>query len=398
MPRINRIRIVNFSYNNDTRHILDETFNFHGGENALLNLANGGGKSVLVQLFLQPLVPGARIQGRDIAGFFRKGKLPTYVMIEWKLDGAGGYLLTGIGIMPAQAQGVEEARHRIRFFTFTSKYTGANAFDVAHIAVVSRKGRVLDVLPFREAREMMADRERKDPLSVRCFAEDDGDRYARNLAEFGIAQDEWRNVIARINDSEGGLEEIFHKYKTSGQLMNDWIIKTVEKAMFRNRSELRRLEEMLVNLVEEVVENERFILEKQLLDGFLGTFREQVEDLSGLLRGLDGQKKAAGKLSALYGHLTTVIGSLNGQYEENEQEIETCRAAEQRVQLEERSYAYWLKQAEYEEASKRLEASETVGRETEAALRLVHDYAARLEKRILRFPGQWLVFDYIWKP
>jgi len=44
MPRINRIRIINFSYNNDSRHIQDETFNFHGGENALLSLANGGGK------------------------------------------------------------------------------------------------------------------------------------------------------------------------------------------------------------------------------------------------------------------------------------------------------------------------------------------------------------------
>ncbi len=98
MPRINRIRIVNFSYNNDSRHILDETFNFHGGENALLNLANGGGKSVLVQLFLQPVAPGAKIQGRNIAGFFRKKKLPAYIMIEWKLDGAGGYLLTGVGM------------------------------------------------------------------------------------------------------------------------------------------------------------------------------------------------------------------------------------------------------------------------------------------------------------
>ena len=57
MPRINRIRIINFSYNNDSRHIQDETFNFHGGENALLSLANGGGKSVLVQLLFQPIVP-----------------------------------------------------------------------------------------------------------------------------------------------------------------------------------------------------------------------------------------------------------------------------------------------------------------------------------------------------
>ncbi|MCL4442289.1 MAG: hypothetical protein M1609_17360 [Firmicutes bacterium] len=322
MPRINRIRIVNFSYNNDSRHILDETFNFHGGENALLNLANGGGKSVLVQLFLQPVVPGVRIQGRNIAGFFRKKKLPAYVMIEWKLDGAGGYLLTGIGIVSAEAPGVEEEKNRIRYFTFTSKYTGASAFDIAHIPFVNRNGGVLEVMPFREAREMMSDKERKDPFVFGYFPEDDGDRYAKYLAEFGIAQDEWRNVIAKINDSEGGLEEIFQKYKNSGQLLNDWIIKTVEKAMFRNRSEARRLEEMLESLVREVVENERFIVEKQLLDGFLGTFREQVDALAGLLQGLDGQKKLAGQLSALYGYLTSETGSLQGKYEENELEIE----------------------------------------------------------------------------
>ena len=89
MPRINRIRIVNFSYNNDTRHIIDESFNFHGGVNALLNLANGGGKSVLVQLMLQVLVPGVKIQGRNISSFFRKKKLTAYIMIEWKLNDSG---------------------------------------------------------------------------------------------------------------------------------------------------------------------------------------------------------------------------------------------------------------------------------------------------------------------
>ncbi|MEW6064576.1 MAG: hypothetical protein ACOY3U_07535 [Bacillota bacterium] len=393
MPRINRIRIVNFSYNNDSRHILDETFNFHGGENALLNLANGGGKSVLVQLFLQPVVPGVRIQGRNIAGFFRKKKLPAYVMIEWKLDGAGGYLLTGIGIVSAEAPGVEEEKNRIRYFTFTSKYTGANAFDIAHIPFVNRNGGVLEVMPFREAREMMSDKERKDPFVFGYFPEDDGDRYGKYLAEFGIAQDEWRNVIAKINDSEGGLEEIFQKYKNSGQLLNDWIIKTVEKAMFRNRSEARRLEEMLESLVQEVVENERFILEKQLLDGFLGTFREQVDALAGLLQGLDGQKKLAGQLSALYGYLTSETGSLQGKYEKNQLEIEACKAEEQRVQLEERSNDYWLRQSEHQEALKRLKTAETMSSETETALQeaKVREkimQAARLAEEIRRMRSE----------
>ncbi len=368
MPKINRIRIVNFSYNNDSRHILDETFNFHGGENALLNLANGGGKSVLVQLFLQPVVPRARIQGRNIAGFFRKKKLPTYVMIEWKLDGAGGYLLTGIGIVPAEASGGGEEKNRIRYFTFTSKYTGANSCDIAHIAFVNRNGGVLEVMPFREAREMMAEKERKDPFTFGYFPEDDGERYAKFLAEFGIAQDEWRNVIAKINDSEGGLEEIFQKYKKSGQLLNDWIIKTVEKAMFRNRSEAHRLEEMLESLVKEVVENERFTLEKQLLDGFLGTFGEQVDALAELLKGLDEQKKLAGKLAALFSCLTVEIGSLQEKYEGNEQEIESCKVEEQRVQLEERSHDYWLRKSDYEKALERLTTAEEMSKKTEASL------------------------------
>lgn len=120
MPNINRIRIVNFSYNHDSRHIIDETFNFHGGDDALLNLSNGGGKSVLVQLFLQVIVPGAKIQGRNIASFFRKKSLPAYIMIEWKLDGGGGYLLTGTGITSAENAEQEGSRPRVRYFTFTS--------------------------------------------------------------------------------------------------------------------------------------------------------------------------------------------------------------------------------------------------------------------------------------
>ena len=77
MPRINRIRIINFSYNNDSRHILDETFNFHGGENALLNLANGGGKSVLVQLYAAG-GSGRYDPGAQDSELFPQKKLPAH--------------------------------------------------------------------------------------------------------------------------------------------------------------------------------------------------------------------------------------------------------------------------------------------------------------------------------
>lgn len=379
MPRINRVRIVNFSYNHDSRHIHDETFNFHGGENALLSLANGGGKSVLVQLLLQPVVPGIRIQNRNVAGFFHRKRLPSYIMIEWKLDEAGGYLLTGIAMVSVESPGVEEARNRIRYFTFTSKYTGANAYDIANIPLVSRNGNVLNPVLFRQAREIMSEREKKDPLAFGYFAEDDGERYARHLAGFGIAQDEWRNVIAKINDSEGGLEEIFQKCRNSSQLINDWILKTVEKAMFKNSSEARGLEEMLEKLVREVVENERFIVEKELLGNFLGEFRDQADALAGLLQGLDGQNRLAGQLVVLHDYLTQELDSLKREYENNEAEMEGCKAEQHRVQLEERSHDYYCKQEKHVEALRKLKTAENLKVETDDALQ-----TAKLNGKVMR--------------
>ncbi|MEN6326354.1 MAG: hypothetical protein ABFD18_09130 [Syntrophomonas sp.] len=368
MPRINRIRIVNFSYNNDSRHIVDEWFNFHGGENALLSLSNGGGKSVLVQLFLQAVVPGARIQGRNIAGFFRKNKQPSYIMIEWKLDGSGGYLLTGIGITRVEAAESDASKPRIRYFTFTSKYNGASPFDIAHIPLMERDGKVLELKSFREARKILADKERKDPYLVGYFPEDEGDTYARRLAEFGISQDEWRNVLVRINEGENGLEDLFKKYKSSSQLLDDWIIKTVEKVMFKGRSEHKQLEEMLYSLVQEVVENERFLLERQLFTGFLENFQEMLVNLGILLKDLEEEKLLGSNLAALYAYLGQEIESHREKQQLNQQAIEEARDEELRVDLEERSHEYQIRAGRHQAAEERLKAAEESSGEIENRL------------------------------
>ena len=382
MPRINRIRIVNFSYNNDTRHIIDESFNFHGGENALLNLANGGGKSVLVQLMLQVLVPGVKIQGRNISSFFRKKKLPAYIMIEWKLDGRGGYLLTGIGIAAAEAAEQEGVRPRVRYFNFTSKYTGANAYDITSIPLMERNGDILDIKPFREARKIMADKGRKDPYLVGYYPEDEGDGYVKRLAEFGIVQDEWRHIIAKINDSENGLEDLFQKYRNSSQLLDDWIIKTVEKVMFKSRTEQRQLEEMLHSLVQDVLENEHFIMEKQLFTGFLGRLQEVSAELSTLLTDLEAQKKLEASLAALHNYLGEEINTRQDQLQANQETIDAARIEEKRIALEERSHDYFIREGEHQEAAARLMALEESCRETEEALS-----QAKKEEVIMRAAG-----------
>ena len=81
MAKIAKIRFVNFVYN-DNRHIYDQTFDFYNGENSLLNLQNGGGKTVLVQMMMQPIVPKQKLKDRLFKNYFTNAKAPCYIMIE----------------------------------------------------------------------------------------------------------------------------------------------------------------------------------------------------------------------------------------------------------------------------------------------------------------------------
>lgn len=379
MPKINRIRIINFAYNHDRRHILDETFNFYGGENALLSLANGGGKSVLVQLFLQPVVPGARLQGRPVISFFKRRKQPSYVLVEWKLDGGGGYLLTGVGLASQEVKGADENdRSRLRYFTFTVQYVQANAFDIAHIELVTRQGGLLTVKPFREAAQMLADKAKKDPVYFAYFTQDDQQQYASHLGSFGISQEEWRNIIARINDSESGLKEVFEQCRTSDQLLNTWLIKTVEKVLYRDREEVRRLEEMLARLVQEMVDNEQYIIEKEMLVEFINAFERWGASLADLVNGLDEEQACKSKLAAFYHLVLETIKRLEEEKTGKEEALEGAKTALHRLQVEEKSYVYYQFLEEYERLYEEWQAA--AGRQNETAQEL--EAAKRERKRL----------------
>ena len=366
MPQINRIRIINFSYNNDNRHIIDEKFNFYQGENALLSLANGGGKSVLVQLLLQPIIPCAKLQGRSISDFFRKRKYPAYVLIEWKLDDMGGYLLTGIclaGYESQAAEGIEE-RTGIRYFTFTVKYNRSNMYDIENIQLAIKKGQIVNILPFKDAVALIAEKSRDSKLEISYFSSDETQEYSKHLATFNISQDEWRNIIVKINDDEGGVKEIFEKCKTTQQLMNDWILKTVDKVIYRNKEDSKKLERMLENLTEEMISNEQYIYDRQVITEFLGKMQEYSKEIKLLLEGLDEQKKMETGLLQLFTYIDVENEKKRDLYNRNNNMIAECREELNKINLEERSLHYYNCEKKYdtctdvhEEVKKRYEES-----------------------------------------
>jgi hypothetical protein len=342
MPQINRIRIINLSYNNNHRNIVDETFDLLQGENALFNLKNGGGKSVLVQLLLQPIIPKTKLMSRRIEDFFKGKKTPSYIMIEWKLENQGGYLLTGIALTNKESQVREQddANNSIKYFTFASAYRASNAFDIKNIPLIRQQDEKIYIVDFKDARKQILAKE-KETGAVRLFSDEEGTDYRRHLESFNIFQDEWKSIILKINESEGGVIEIFEKCKTSLQLMTDWILKSVEKVVTNEEKDQKKLEQMLENLVEEMINNEQFIHEKDLYTDFLRQSNEFLTKLEELVNSIDKENELEGKLAKLYYFLKLEIIKMTEEIQRQNELIQNSQEELMRIDLEERSKVYY---------------------------------------------------------
>lgn len=382
MPKINRARIINFSYNNNNRHILDETFDFYGGENALLNLKNGGGKSVLVQTLFQPVLPKIRLMGRRIEDFFKVKKTPSFIMLEWALEDKGGYLLTGIGMARRESRTVEEGEGGIdlKYFTFTVKYREANEFDIKNIPLAKRNRKGIEIMDFKEARTLLDSKKQSDKFEITVYGEDDRQDYREALMSYGISQEEWRSVILNINQTEGGVIEIFDKSKTSQQLLNDWILKTIEKVMNGEEDkDNKKLGQMLENVVNDIINNEKFIRDKEIMEAFMKKSEEIVEELNKVEECRNREKNKKDDIAELFYFADKNRNSYEEEKLQNESRIEKLRAEIEKIELEEISKEYYDSKEGLEKLEAELQNLNIKINELEEILNKL-DYEEKLER------------------
>lgn len=223
MPAIRKIRIVNFRFNNGAKLIPDEIFCTENAEgkpiDTLFNLDNGGGKSVIVQLLLQPICPKAKVQNRNISDYFQKGTDHAFVLIEWALDGSHNSLLTGIALAASTTADDENESKTIRYYTFIHDYTRAgDKLDLISLPLSQRTGSHIRPISFDELRKYLQNRR------VEYYPSDSLRRYQKRLEEFGIFYTEWENILVPINAVEGGITKFFEEYKTSDRLLDKFII------------------------------------------------------------------------------------------------------------------------------------------------------------------------------
>ena len=136
MSNINNFRIVNLNYNNNTMKIDDETFYFNG-ENTMLNLRNGGGKSVLVQMMMAPFVNRKYrdLGDRPFESYF-SNKTPTYILVEWNLEDGAGYLLTGMMVRKKDSASDENSKDKLDIYNFVYEYKNKNEYDINRFPII----------------------------------------------------------------------------------------------------------------------------------------------------------------------------------------------------------------------------------------------------------------------
>lgn len=308
MPKINRVRIVNFSYNNNNRHIIDECFDFYGGEDALLSLVNGGGKSVLVQAMLQPILPKVSLMGRKFRDFFVAQKTPSYIMIEWKLDDEAGYLLAGIAVASRTSHSADEEDENtdIRYFTFLHPYEEANEFDIKHIPVAEQVGANIRIASYNDFKKLLQKESGKNHsgLFVYDSTREDQSRYDRQLGSYGISREEWKELIVNINEAENGVSEVFSQCRTSRKVMEQWVIKYIEKVLNKSAdsdiTDHRKLEMMMAQVAQSLVDNEQHIREYRAIEALRRDIDSIYNDAKTVLANLDNENKLKNDISEGY--------------------------------------------------------------------------------------------------
>lgn len=302
MPSINRIRVNNVKYNFGTQFYDDFTMRLYG-KNTLYDLANGGGKSVLMLLLLQNMIPNCTLDDKQpIEKLFRTGNGNTTIhsLVEWKLDDTDRedgyrYMTTGFCARKAKESDSEtESRANkdvasIEYFNYCIFYKEYNKYDIVNLPLAKDGERVT----FSGLKNFLKELEHRDmSLKVRIF-ERKGE-YQRFISEYGIHESQWE-IIRGINKTEGHVRTYFeNNYKTTRKVVEDLLIEEIiEKAFMVKTSrdeagnETDSMAKMLMDIKEQLT-----VLAKKKKDikvydrqaELIGVLADKVESFIGLYK------------------------------------------------------------------------------------------------------------------
>lgn len=300
MPQINRVRVNNVKYNFGTQYYDDFIMRF-SGKNTIYDLANGGGKSVLMLLLFQNMIPNCTLDDKQpIEKLFRtnEGSTTIHSMIEWNLSEPHikdnfRYMLTGFCARKAKENSEIEYEDKnttaIEYFNYCIFYRKYNDNDIRNLPLQKNGEKVT----YTGLKNYLKELSKNDlNLEVKIF-EKKGD-YQRFISDYGIYESEWE-IIRGINKTEGHVRTYFeNNYKTTRKVVEDLLIEEIIEKSFRNKYDSSDEEELLaktlLNIKDKLIELSRkkdeinnFDRQNQAIDAFyqrINTIKAMYENIN----------------------------------------------------------------------------------------------------------------------
>lgn len=286
MPHINSIRLVNVHFNNATQFYEDFRMEL-GGKNTTYDLENGGGKSLLLLMLLQTVLPKTNLRReKPVSLIFQGGKDRTsHAAVEWLLEEGSDYkyLLTGFSARKRKGAGEttvanKEEEHLqagdIEHLNWCVFYNNNSITGIKSVPLSFDQSERKVYASFEDIRKYIGQMKQKG-LPAEIF--DKIEQYQRYISAHGLIAAEW-NIIRSINSGENNIESYFRQDATSRKLIENQFVRIIEDMEALNKGDKQGSESSL--LADTLIEIRSRLNEYLKLKGHMAEYEKIKEHFS----------------------------------------------------------------------------------------------------------------------
>lgn len=284
MPQINRIRVNNVKYNFGTQ-VYDNFVMRFNCQNTIYDLANGGGKSLLMLLLMQNMLPNCTLDDKQpIEKLFRQGSGNTCIhsLVEWKLDPCyqkDGFRFMTTGFCARKGRGIDDENQdgqeqtaaptaSVEYFNYCIFYREFGDNDIKNLPLVSNGERIT----YNGLKAYLRDLEKGGYKYVVKIFDRKGD-YQSFISNYGIYESAWE-IVRGINKTEGHVRTYFESnYKTSRKVVEDLLIEEIIQKSFNNKLSVDNDEGMMAQTLMDIKDK---LVELSKKHSQLGAYDSQI--------------------------------------------------------------------------------------------------------------------------
>ena len=236
MPRIKTLRVINAHFNDNNGIYENFTMELEG-HSFVYELTNGGGKTVLILLLMQCVIPNSHFDHKKPLKYMFMGvdgNWTTHVMIEWELDEGvheHKYLLTGFCAKKKLGHGDGE-NEEIKYFNYINLYNESNEYDICNIPLcdVTDSNELKSVTDYSDTFSMLKNLEKSPDSRYRVQVFEKKGEYQERIKKFNLLESEF-NLMLDINVRENYLQDYFRRFVSSKKLIQDLLVYTIDNCL-----------------------------------------------------------------------------------------------------------------------------------------------------------------------